>query len=77
MDSRSRRYYQNRKEQSGTKKGSVSEAGYNEQNQTTSRQHPKENPAPPKSQEDPGADTLPSQDDTAGPNNSGKNSYDE
>ncbi len=72
MKSRSRKYYQRRKEQSGSTKGSVSEAGYNEENEVTQRQSPKENPAPAKSQDDPSEDTLASQDDTGGANNSGE-----
>ena len=63
MKPRSKKYYQRRKEQSGEKKGSVSESGYNEENEITSRQFPKKNPAPPKSNEDPLADTLASQGD--------------
>ena len=63
MNSRSKKYYQKRKEASGEKKGSVSEAGYNEENPVTSRQSPKKNPAPPKSTEDPLADTLSKQGD--------------
>ncbi|MEO6220743.1 MAG: hypothetical protein ABIO81_09975 [Ginsengibacter sp.] len=72
MKPRSKKYYQRRKEQSGEKKGSVSEAGYNEENELTSGQSPKKNPAPSKSQDDPSGDTLASQDDTGGENNSGK-----
>ncbi|MEP6583422.1 MAG: hypothetical protein ABJA90_04125 [Ginsengibacter sp.] len=72
MKSRSKKYYERRKEQSGSKKGSVTTAGYNEQNEITSKQSPKENPAPSKSQEDPSEDALASQDDTGGENNSGK-----
>ena len=63
MKSRSKKYYQRRKEDSGEKKGSVSEAGYNEENKITAKQSPKKNPAPPKSNEDPLADTLTSQGD--------------
>ena len=63
MKSRSKKYYQTRKEDSGEKKGSVSEAGYNEENKITAKQSPKKNPAPPKSSEDPLADTLSSQGD--------------
>jgi len=66
MKSRSKKYYQRRKEESGEKKGSVSESGYNEENEITSRQFPKKNPAPPKSKEDPSADTLASQGDSDG-----------
>ena len=61
MKPRSKKYYQRRKEDSGEKKGSVSEAGYNEENKITARQFPKKNPAPAKSKEDPLADTLTSQ----------------
>ena len=57
MKPRSKKYYQRRKEDSGEKKGSVSEAGYNEENKITSKQSPKKNPAPPKSK-DPKADPL-------------------
>lgn len=74
MDTRSKKYYQTRKEQSGSKKGSVSDAGYNEQSQPNQKQANKANPAPAKSQDDPGADALSSQDDTSGPNGSGKRS---
>lgn len=61
MGPRSRKYYQKRKEDSGEKKGSVSDAGYNEENETTKQQVPKKNPAPSKSQDDPSKDTLASQ----------------
>ncbi|HEV8084330.1 MAG TPA: hypothetical protein VGP55_14075 [Chitinophagaceae bacterium] len=71
MKSRSKKYYQIRKEQSGSKKGSVTEAGYNEENELTTKS-PKKNPAPPKSQDDPSEDALATQDDTGGENNSGK-----
>ena len=73
MNSRSKKYYENRKAQKGDKKGSVSEAGYNEQN---SRTESKNNPAPSKQQDHPNEDTRASQDDTGGGNDSGKNSYD-
>ncbi len=66
MKPRSKKYYQRRKEQSGQQKGSVSDAGYNEENEVTTRQAPKENPAPLKSQEDPVEDALPAQDETGG-----------
>ena len=72
MKSRSKKYYQIRKEQSGSKKGSVTEAGYNEENELTIKQSPKKNPAPSKSQDDPSEDALATQDDTGGENNSGK-----
>lgn len=74
MNSRSKKYYENRKAQKGDKKGSVNEAGYNEQNSKTQT---KKNPAPSKQQDHPGEDTPASQDDTGGGNDSGKNSYDE
>jgi len=69
MKPRSRKYYQKRKEENGEKKGSVSDAGYNEENETTKQQTPKKNPAPSKSQDDPSKDTLDSQ-DTATPGTS-------
>ena len=72
MNPRSKKYYQTRNEESGSKKGSVTDAGYNEQNEATSKQGNKKNPAPAKTQDDPGADTLASQDDTGGQNGSGK-----
>ncbi len=72
MKPRSKKYYQRRKEQSGQMKGSVSDAGYNEENETTAQQSPKENPAPQKTQDDPSEDALATQDDTGGGNNSGK-----
>ena len=65
MKPRSKKYYQRRKGDSGEKKGSVSEAGYNEENKITSKQAPKKNPAPPKSEDDPLTDTLASQSVTA------------
>jgi hypothetical protein len=61
MKPRSKKYYQRRKEETGEKKGSVSDAGYNEENHVTSKQSPKKNPAPRKSSEDPLADKLSSQ----------------
>lgn len=61
MKPRSKKYYQKRKEESGEKKGSVSDAGYNEENESTKQQAPKTNPAPSKSQDDPSKDTLDSQ----------------
>jgi hypothetical protein len=64
MKSRSRKYYQKRKEQSGEKKGSVNNAGYNEETEVTRQQTSKKNPAPPKSQDDPSKDALASQDNT-------------
>lgn len=66
MNSRSKKYYESRKAQKGDKKGSSSQAGYNEQNEKTFKE-PKENPAPPKTQDHPGEMTVASQDNTAGP----------
>ena len=73
MNPRSKKYYENRKAQKGDKKGSVSEAGYNEQQ---SRTQTKKNPAPSKTQDHPGEDARASQDDTSGGNNSGKKIHD-
>ncbi|MEO6329558.1 MAG: hypothetical protein ABIO55_11520 [Ginsengibacter sp.] len=75
MNPRSKKYYENRKAQKSDKKGSSTEAGYNEQNEIT-KQAPKENPAPSKSQDQPKEDARAEQDDTAGPNNSGERSDD-
>ena len=74
MNSRSRKYYESRKAQKGDKKGSANKAGYDEQNQVTSKQ-PKKNPAPPKEKDQPRI-TPASQDDTGGGNDSGKRSDD-
>ncbi len=52
MNPRSKKYYQKRKEDKGQHKGSVTDAGYNEQNEITTRQSPKKNLAPPKSKDD-------------------------
>ena len=76
MNPRSKKYYESRKADNGDKKGSVSIAGYNEQHQKTTMQSPKKNPAPPKTQDQPKEDTLASQDDTGGGNDSGKRSDD-
>jgi len=76
MNSRSKKYYESRKAQQGDKKGSSTEAGYNEQNEQTINK-PKENPAPPKSEDQPKVADKADQDDTAGPNNSGKRSDDD
>ncbi len=75
MNSRSKKYYESRKAEKGDKKGSSSEAGYNEQNEKTLRA-PKENPAPSKTQDDPSEDTKAEQDDTGGSNNSGERNDD-
>ena len=74
MNPRTKKYYQSRNDQSGSKKGSVNEAGYNEQIHPNQTQSVKENPAPNKTQDDPSADTLASQDDTGGENGTGKRS---
>jgi hypothetical protein len=71
MDTRSRKYYQSRKESSGRTKGSANIGGYNEEHSHNSRK-PKENPAPSKTQDDPKADSLASQDDTGGSHSTGK-----
>ncbi len=73
MNSRSRKYYESRKAEKGDKKGSVSKAGYNEQNINPQS---KENPAPSKEQDHPNEDTPAAQDDTGGGNDSGKRSDD-
>lgn len=62
MKPRSKKYYEKRKEESGEKKGSVSDAGYNEENSDTTQQSPKKNPAPTKSQDDPLMNSLSRQD---------------
>lgn len=71
MNPRSKKYYENRKAQQGDKKGSVSEAGYNEQQSGTQT---KKNPAPSKEQDHPNEDSRAAQDDTGGGNDSGKRS---
>ena len=76
MNTRSKKYYESRKADNGDKKGSVTNAGYNEQNEKTTKQSPKKNPAPPKTQDHPKEDALASQDDTGGGNDSGKRSDD-
>lgn len=75
MNPRSKKYYESRKAQKGDKKGSATNAGYDEQNEKTVKQ-PKKNPAPPKEQEQPKSNSLASQDDTGGGNDSGKRSDD-
>ncbi|MEO6681701.1 MAG: hypothetical protein ABIN48_02660 [Ginsengibacter sp.] len=50
MKTRTKKYFQNLKADSGDKKGSASRAGYDEQNEITIRQ-PKANPAPSKTEE--------------------------
>jgi len=66
MNSRSKKYYESRKAEKGDKKGSATNAGYDEQNEKTVKQ-PKQNPAPPKKQ-----NSRAAQDDTGGGNDSGK-----
>ena len=61
----SKKYYQKREDESGEKKGSVSEAGYNEENEVITNQSPKKNPAPPKSKEDPALFSIKSQGDNS------------
>jgi hypothetical protein len=70
MNSRAKKYFNKRKADDGDKKGSSTTAGYNEQNEKTSRDS-KKNPAPPGKQDHPGEDAPPEQDDTSGPSNSG------
>ena len=75
MNPRSKKYYENRKAQKGDKKGSASNAGYDEQNEKTIKT-PKKNPAPSKTQDQPKAAARAEQDDTGGGNNSGKKVHD-
>jgi hypothetical protein len=63
MKSRSKKYYQTKKEQSGKLKGSLSSAGYNEENELTENQSPKKNPGPGKSKDDPSLESRESQDE--------------
>lgn len=60
MNSRSKKYYENRKAQAGDKKGSATKAGYDEQNEKTVKQ-PKQNPAPSKIQDHPKKDSKAAQ----------------
>ena len=75
MNPRSKKYYENRKAQKGDKKGSATNAGYDEQNEKTIKA-PKKNPAPPKTQDQPKVVARAKQDDTGGGNKSGKRSDD-
>lgn len=75
MNPRSKKYYENRKAQKGDKKGSATNAGYDEQNEKTIKA-PKKNPAPAKSQDQPKVASKAEQDDTGGGNNSGKKVHD-
>ncbi len=71
MNSRSKKYYESRKAEKGDKKGSATNAGYDEQNEKTVKQ-PKQNPAPPKKKDQPKENSRAAQDDTGGGNDSGK-----
>ena len=73
MNSRSKKYYESRKAQKGDKKGSATNAGYDEQNEKTVNQ-PKKNPAPSKEQDHPNEASRAAQDDTGSENDSGKKS---
>lgn len=75
MNTRSKKYYESRKAQKGDKKGSATNAGYDEQNEKTVKA-PKKNPAPAKEKEQPKAAAKATQDDTGGGNDSGKRSDD-
>lgn len=57
MNSRSKKYFSSTKTSSGEKKGSSTKAGYDEQNEKTSRD-PKKNPAPAKMHDNPNADAI-------------------
>lgn len=64
MNSRSKKYYATKNKDNGDKKGSATNAGYNEQNEKTIKA-PKENPAPSKSADKPSSSEAPAtQDDT-------------
>lgn len=76
MDPRSKKYHEKKSTDDGSKKGSASEAGYDEQNQKTLKA-PKENPAPSAKEDESQAQVSKNkatQDDTGGGNNSGKRS---
>lgn len=75
MNPRSKKYYETRKAQKGDKKGSATNAGYDEQNEKTLKA-PKKNPAPSKTQDQPKTASRAEQDDTGGGNNSGKKIHD-
>ncbi|MDB5221820.1 MAG: hypothetical protein JWN83_487 [Chitinophagaceae bacterium] len=75
MNPRSKKYYESRKAQKGDKKGSATNAGYDEQNEKTAKQ-PKKNPAPSRKKDDPKEASTAEQDDTGGGNDSGKRSDD-
>lgn len=74
MKSRTRKYRESRKENSGDEKGSASNAGYDEQNEKTIRA-PKQNPAPSEEEEEKQSNqekNNATQHNTGGKNNSGK-----
>ncbi|HEY8689705.1 MAG TPA: hypothetical protein VIM07_10765 [Chitinophagaceae bacterium] len=71
MNTRSKKYYESRKAQSGNTKGSATNAGYDEQNEKTIKE-PKKNPASSKTKEQPKVAAKATQDDTDGGNDSGK-----
>ncbi len=75
MNTRSKKYYESRKAQQGDKKGSATNAGYDEQNEKTVKEL-KKNPAISKKQEQPNEASIAAQDDTGGGNDSGKRSDD-
>ncbi len=75
MNTRSKKYYESRKAEQGDKKGSATNAGYDEQNEKTVKE-PKKNPAISKKQEQPKEASIAAQDDTGGGNDSGKRSDD-
>ena len=54
MKPRTKKYYENRNRDNGSKKGSVSDAGYNEQNAPMQN---KQNPAPAKTKDKPNANS--------------------
>ncbi|MEP6617052.1 MAG: hypothetical protein ABJA57_10755 [Ginsengibacter sp.] len=80
MKPRSKKYYESRKANQDSKKGSASKAGYDEQNEKTIKA-PKENPAVPKKvskkKVQASNEATAEQDDTGGENNSGKRSDDD
>lgn len=73
MQTRSKRYFTDRKDK-GSKKGSATNAGYDEQNEHTIKA-PKENPAPSEQEDKTQAQVsknAATQDDTGGGSNTGK-----
>ena len=61
MTSRSKKYYKGRKKEKGDKIGSATGAGYDEQNEKTTK-HPKKNPALPKEHDHPMIESRKAQD---------------